>query len=272
MLKTVSVFFLAIFLNACTLSPEPMSIQDRYSEAKCNLKKLFVQRQPVHRNLDYYHALALGLKYNLDFRVKLANNALQQDQLELAEFAMFPALNVSSSLYTRSNTLASFGTTSTGQLTDVLNSTPKTLRSMRVGMSWNILDFGVSYVRAKQQADRYLIAVEESRKQLQQLTQDINRSYWEAYSAQELIADTKQFQALLERSNERLTIALTDRAIPKENILRYQEAILDGNRHMVQLHQKYDKAILDLKQLLNLPLNDHFKLLPPPNSLARVQN
>lgn len=271
-IKHCSLLPLVLLLTACTLTPEPMSIKERYSEATNNVKQLFAYHKPKQRKLDYYHALALGLKNNLDYRIKLANNALQADQLTLATFAMYPALNTSASLYTRNNDLASFGTTTTGQVTDVLNSTPRTLRSVRIGMSWNILDFGVSYVRAKQQGDRYLIAMEESRKQLQQLSQDILRAYWEAYSAQKLINDTKQFQVLLAQANSKLTSALSDNSLPKENLLRYQETMLDGNRHLVQLQYKYDKAMLDLKHLLNLPINDHFVLLPPPQALTRVQN
>ncbi len=274
MLKHILVFIFTLLLGACTLTPEPMSVDERFSEANRNVGKLFAMKSTKipRKRIDYYQALALGLKYNLDYRVKLANNALQLDQLTLAEFAMFPAMNASTSFYTRNNDLASFGTTSTGQLTDVLNSTPRTLRSIRLGLSWNILDFGVSYVRAKQQGDRYLAAREEARKQLQQLSQDIRRAYWEAYNAQQLMQDTREFQTLLTAANAKLTEAISDKTIPKENILHYQEAILEGKRHLIQLKYKYDKAILDLKHLVNLPLGVHFTLEKPPAGLYRVQN
>lgn len=272
MVRRMSLLIIIVFLSSCTLSPQPMTVKERYTEAKKDVKKLFAQNKgPTHQKLDYYHALAIGLKYNLDYRIKLANDALQADQLILAEYAMFPAINASTSLYTRSNKLASFGTTSTGQITDVLNSTPNTLRSMRLGLSWNILDFGISYVRAKQQGDRYLIATEEARKQLQQLAQDVLRSYWEAYSAQELMKDTREFQRTLKSANNKLRFAISDKSIPKENLLRFQEALLEGERNLVQLQNKYDKAILDLKHLLNLPLDWHFTLLPPPKGLMQVQ-
>lgn len=270
--NAIILVFTMLFFSACTLTPEPMSINERFRDAKKNINGMFAHHKTVNKKINYYQALALGMKYNLDYRIKIANNALQADQLTLAEFAMFPALNTSASLYTRSNDLASFGTTSTGQLTDVLNSTPRTLRSMRVGLSWNILDFGVSYVRAKQQGDRYLIAEEEARKQLQQLSQDVRRAYWEAYGAQELMRETQAFQTLLTAANEKLSEAVLDKAVPKENLLHYQEAILDGRRHLIQLKFKYDKAMLDLKHLLNLPMGVHFTLAAPPMGLYKIQN
>ncbi|TAK76111.1 MAG: transporter, partial [Gammaproteobacteria bacterium] len=180
----------SLILSACYVQSQPTSIDENYKIAEKNLKSLS-QEQPPVKKIDFYEALARGLKYNLDYRIKLANNALQLDQLQLAEFAMFPQLNATGSLYTRSNDLSSFGTTTTGQTTDVLNSTPRTLRSARGAFSWNILDFGVSYVRAKQQSERYLIALEEERKQAQKLTQDITTAYWNAYSAQILMGQTR---------------------------------------------------------------------------------
>lgn len=274
MIKYIGILSFILLLSACTLTPEPISMDERYSEAKKNMKTLFAHHHTttIHKKLDYFEALAFSIKYNLDYRIKLANNALQENQLTLAQFAMFPALNVNGSLYTRSNSLASFGVTTDGTETGVLNSTPKTLRSTRIALSWNILDFGVSYVRAQQQGDRYFIALEEARKQMQQLSQDVLTAYWEAYSAQELLKDTKEFQKILVHAKSQLDMAVIDKTIPKENILHYQEALLDGNRHLLQLQQKYDKAMLDLKHLLNLPLSWHFTLEAPPSSLLRIQD
>lgn len=259
-------------LTSCALNVKPQTVNERYTEAKKDINDLF-QAQPRHHvTLSFYDALSRGLKYNLDYRIKLANNALQLDQFKLATFAMFPALNTSGSLYTRNNDLSSFGTTLTGQPTDVLNSTPRTLRSARVAGSWNILDFGLSYVRAKQQGNRYLIAQEEARKQLQKLTQDILTAYWDAYSAQQLMVTTREFEKQLFHAKLQLETAMRDRLIPKENILSYQEALLEGNRRMVQLKYKYDKAMYDLKHLLNLPLSINIYLLQPPSALRRAQN
>lgn len=272
MKKGILLCVVSFILTACAITPEPTSVSDRYDEARRNMRRMFAHQNLVPTRLNYYQALALGLKYNLDYRIKLANNALQADQLRLAEFAMFPSLNTSASLYSRNNDLSSFGTTETGQITNVLNSTPRTLRSMRVGLTWNILDFGASYVKAKQQGERYLIAEEEARKQVQQLSQDILRSYWEAYSAQEMLDDTRAFQKQLNEAKRKLEAALLDKTIPKENILHYQEALLDGNRHLIQLKYKYEKAILDLKHLANLPLNRHFVLAPPPSALMHPQD
>jgi len=271
MTKNVLICSVLLLLTACAVKQSPLAVNERYEQAKTDVYELFTPQKNITKHIDYYEALARALKYNLDYRIKLANLALQAGQLRVAEFTMFPALNATGSLYTRDNQMSSYGVTSQGVPTDVLNSTPNTLRTARVALSWNILDFGLGYVRAQQQSERILIAQEESRKQEQKLVQDVLIAYWEAYNAQQLLNETNQFDQLLEKSKKHLEVALQDKTIPQENILKFQAAILEGNRRLVQLGYKYHKAMLDLYHLLNLPSDQNLILAPPPASLFSLQ-
>ena len=53
-------------------------------------------------------------------------------------------------------------------------------------LSWHVLDFGLSYVRAKQQADKQLIAEEMRRKVANKMLEDVRAAYWRAVSADRL--------------------------------------------------------------------------------------
>jgi len=272
MIKKGIIFYLVSLLTACSVSSPPLTIDERYNEATNDLKQLFSEQEKPTHKMDFYEALARGVKYNLDYRVKLVNTALQIGQLKVAEFTMFPALNATGSLYTRSNAFSSFGITTAGTPTDVLNATPDTVRSARIALSWNILDFGINYVRAKEQSEKVLIAEEEARRQLQQLAQEILVSYWSAYSAQQLMDDTKAFQKLLQKSKAKLVVATKDYTIPKESILNYQAALLEGERRLIQLQYKYDKAISELRHLLFLPVDQKIVLAPLPAMFRKAQN
>lgn len=270
-LTGVLAFSLILLLSACTLCPKPMTVNERYCIATRDVQQLFNPKCNCQQ-IDFYEALARGLKYNLDFRIKLANIALQANQLKVAIFTLFPTANFSGSLYKRNNQFSSFGITTTGQPTDILNSTPNALTTARAGLTWSILDFGLGYVRARQQGERILIAQEESRKQVQQLSQDVLTAYWEAYSAQELKRDAENFQALLEQAKNKLEIAIHDRTVPKENLLNYQASLLEGNRKIVQLKHKYNKAMVDLKRLMSMPIDQEIVLLPPPHMLTKMED
>lgn len=269
--KQISVFCGVSILSACAITPQPITVSDSYSEAKKNIKHMFAT-EGLHITLNYEEALARGIQYNYDYRIKLVNTALQAGELKLAEMTMFPDIKNTASLYSRANDYATFSITSGGSATDVLSSTPRTLKSMRSGLTWNILDFGMSYIRAKQQGERVLIAEEESRKQLQLLAQDIRIAYWKAYSAQALLTDMRALQKILDETEENINKAIKDQLIPKEDILKYRNALLGGRRQFVQLREKFDKAQIDLKRLINVPLSSKVELQPPPLSIARVQD
>src|SRR5690606_5858965 len=103
----------ACYLAGCKVMPKPMSVNESYQEATKNIAHLFNNEQSI-KTLTYPEALARGIRYNYDYRIKLVNNALQAGQLKIAEYTMFPDLKTSGSLYTRSNDYATFGITSTG--------------------------------------------------------------------------------------------------------------------------------------------------------------
>lgn len=260
-----------ILLTACSTRPQEFSTQQNYEEAKKSLSRLF-SKPPSRVTLSYEEALARGIRYNYDYRIKLVNNALQAGQLQIAEFTMFPDLKTSGSLYTRSNDYSTSSITSTGQQSGISTSTPRTLRSMREAFTWNLLDFGMGYVRSKQQSDRVLIAEEESRKQLQLLAQDIRIAYWKAYSAQKLLHEAEALQQVLDVTESKMKRAINDDLVPKEDILKYRNAMLGGDRQLVQLSKKLEKAFIDLKQLINLPLDTPLILKEPPSAISRVQN
>ncbi|HSW69306.1 MAG TPA: TolC family protein [Gammaproteobacteria bacterium] len=272
MQKKGIILCLMSLLTACTITPKPIPITDRYHEAKNNLNELFRNQPALAGKLTFEEALARGLKYNLDYRIKQVNIALQAGQLNLAKYMMFPSLNFSGSLYTRNNDFSSSSVGSDGQESGIFNSTPRTLRTARLGLTWNVLDFGLSYVKARQQGERVLISEEESRKQLQQLSQEILLAYWNAYSSQQLVRKTRDFQILLERAKRKLSIAVKDKSIPKENLLNFQASLLEGNRRLIQLEYKYDRALLDLKHLTNLPLDQNILLEPPPITTKTICN
>jgi outer membrane protein TolC len=272
MIRKAVILCLICIMSACSITPKPLTNSDRYQESIKDLKELFAEQVPSQGKLTFYEALARGLKYNLDYRIKRVNSALQAGQLDVAIYTMFPALNTSGSLYNRNNEYASSGITTTGAPTDILNSTPNTIRSSRVALSWNILDFGLGYVKAKQQGERYLIAQEEARKQIQQLSQDVLIAYWSAYSAQELMMEAQEFKSILTNAKKKLSEAMLDKTIPKQSILDYEGALLDGNRRIIQLQYKYDKAVLDLKHLLNLPPGLKLTLSKPPLTLRTIHD
>jgi predicted DNA-binding helix-hairpin-helix protein len=94
------------------------------------------------------------------------------------------------------------------------------------------LDFGLSYVRAQQGSDRYLIAKERERKAVHNLMQDVRTAYWRAVSAQRLLDRVEPLAS-------RVSIAIENsRQIELEQLenpleaLQFQRDLLDIQRNL----------------------------------------
>lgn len=179
-----------IGMSGCSVTTQKLTKEEVKSSLKKDLSELKEVQQPILASISLDEAIERATKYNRDHQLKTLEAQFEKQQLIVAQHGMLPILNAQGGLTNRSNILASKsrdivdGATSTNYST----STDDTLRPAEARFSWNTLDFGLSYVRAKQQADKYLIAQERERKIAYQIEQDVREAYWKAVSAQNLLA------------------------------------------------------------------------------------
>jgi multidrug efflux system outer membrane protein len=252
-------------LGGCTLVPHPLTDAERLAEADGDRAEMYGNQEPLRHPLSLHEAFARALKYNLDGRVKLIEEALSQDDLDLSRYDLLPKAYVNAAFTSRNNVNASSSqAVATGEQslvpstsTDLNDSTADLL------LSWNILDFGVSYFAARQQSDRVLIGQEERRKVIQTLIQDVRRAYWRAASAQRLssqIADSiHDAEAALPDARKVETEGLRS---PVDS-LRYQKALLDLIRQLEAAQAVLAVSKIELAQLINLPPGQPYSLAVP---------
>jgi len=90
----------------------------------------------------------------------MMEEALASAQVDLAQYDMLPTLAAEAGFTSRDNVEASSSESIQTQAQSLVpsTSTNRDRVTANARLSWNVLDFGVSYFQAKQQADRYLIA------------------------------------------------------------------------------------------------------------------
>src|SRR5690606_33331081 len=107
---------------------------------------------------------------------------------------------------------------STSSDREVLNSS--------LALSWDVLDFGLSYVRAQQAGDQVQIAEERKRKVINRLIEDVRTAYWRAVSAERLMGRIEELQrstqAALELAERQEKVGLTSPLAP----LSFQRELL----------------------------------------------
>lgn len=267
------ILSVGLIASCATRSPEPLATNTLVISAEDDIEaitKIREQNEIFQKDLDIdlYTAIALAIENNKDLKVKLFETALADRQIEEIKFDMLPAMSANAG-YTGSDKYQSTtsATVTTGDTAGAMGSSYSTSRDRDVldtdiGFTWNALDFGLSYIRAGQSADRYLIAKEIEKKSSNNIAKDVIKAYWNALSAQKLI---KKYDPLIVKVDE----ALNDSRKIEEMLLQkpmdallYQKELLDIKRALITQRQTLINAKIDLGGLMGLLPDQKYTLVP----------
>jgi outer membrane protein TolC len=259
---------LALLAGDCAVRPEPLGLAAIQARVDADLASMFQGQEPLAGPLGLHEAMARAIRYNLEGRLKTMETALSQRQLDLDRFDMLPRIAAEAGYEGRSNVNASSSESiETG--TQSLEPSTSQEEDRFVGdltVVWNVLDFGVSYVAAKQQANRLLIAEERHRKVVHNILQDVRAAYWRAVAAERLLGRIDQLMARVERARgdnatlERLRLGDPIRA------LSYGRALLEATRQLEAQRRELLLAKTELATLANLPPSIDFQLATLPEA------
>ncbi|TKS60735.1 MAG: putative outer membrane efflux protein [Nitrospira sp.] len=268
-LTTVAV----IGLSSCAIKSIPLTTDEVRSRVHEDRAVLTKDQEPVSGPVDLYEAMARALKYNLDARVELMHKMLAQTQLDLSHYAMLPRLAANAGFDGRSNFAGGLAQSLiTGrQILEPFTSAEKNIFSADLSLSWNVLDFGMSYIRAKQAADDVLIAEEERRRVANRVMQDVRIAYWRAVSAERMLPSLKMLDEWVKSALEKAQ-AIQDEKLSAPLVpLQYKLDLLNAQRFIQQLFRELSTAKLQLAALINLPPGqEHAMVLMVPEREART--
>jgi len=261
----IAISLAAIWLSGCAIHPTPFTDAERTQSAHADRTAMFAEQPPLAGPVTLDEAMARAIRYNLDHRLKMMEEALAQKQLDVASFDMLPRLTAAAGYTTRNHPLASKSVSlATGeQSLESSYSTDRDVRTADLTFSWNLLDFGVSYFEAKEQADRVLVVEQRRRKVVQLMMQQVREAYWEATGAQRL---ESRVGPLLDQAKQALDESrqsqLEGLRSPLDT-LAYQHALLDIMRQLEAVRDQLDEAKPRLASLMNIAPGTDFKLAPP---------
>jgi outer membrane protein TolC len=252
----------ALVLAGCTVSTRPLDQHALARIADDNMSRVTAAQEPVSGPIDVYEAIARALKYNLDQRVELMQEAVNLQELKLAGYQGLPNLVVNSG-YTGRNNLAassSFSVLSGQESLEPSTSSDKNVLDSDITLSWNVLDFGLSYVRAQQVADKVLMQREARRKALNQIVENVRTAYWRAIASEKLLSRLRAIEGKTRK-------AIADsRALEKERqtspvaALTYERELLQIRREAQQIEGELRIARSQLAALMNVPPDSDFRL------------
>jgi outer membrane protein TolC len=262
------LLLLSTLLAGCSMTPQPLSIQEVERRSYADLQATLDMQEPIDGPIDMYEAMARALKYNLKARLKLMETSLAVDQKKVASFDMLPKLVATAGYqardnYSGSSSMALEGPNKGRESLVSSTSQEKDYLTSDVTLMWNVLDFGLSYVRAKQEGAKVLIAEEQKRKTIQNILQQVRSAYWKAVSSEMLMEDMQSLLADTRSALER------SRQIEREGLgkprqaLEYQNSMLENIRFIKGAIQQMQNARTELARLINIPPSTPFSLVVP---------
>lgn len=254
----------ALVLLGCAITPVELDKAERDSAAIEAVDKLFAGQDAITKPLSLYEATARAVKYQTDYRVRIMEEAAAFAQIEVARFDMLPKLTANAGYTNRSNDAFGFGFTPGGTI--ALNpsaSVPPQNSTANIGFVWNVMDFGVSYFRAKQLADQNLIAAERRRKAVQNLIQDVRLAWWRAEAAQRLLPLIDAYFEEVDQTIEKTRIIESRKLLPPVQTASYRRSLLDLQQQISLRRVDLAQAKVELAALVNAPPGTQVSVTPP---------
>ncbi|EJL04200.1 MULTISPECIES: TolC family protein [Pseudomonas] len=260
--KLFGMSLLALVVSGCAVTSEPIDRSVSEQRGRTDLQNMYKGQEPLSGPLTLHQAMARAVKYNLEGRLKIMEEALAKRQLDLASFDMLPRMALDAGYVGRNNVNASSSqSVETGtQSLEPSTSQDRDREVADLTMVWNVLDFGVSYISAKQAGDQRLIVQERRRKVINTIVQDVRSAYWRAMAAERLLKQIDSLMARVETARGNSQSMSEQRIGDPVQALGYQRSLIQATRQLEEQRRALSLAKTELATLINLPLGTDLTL------------
>lgn len=292
----ISLALLSILIiSSCSITPDKISHKDKLEHANNALDKLYSYSDNKTNNknnlekdqsnisgaedhdlaIDLRRAIKLAIDNNLEYKLEKLRVALAYKQYDLAKMDMYPQLNTTFSYEHRHRDYIKTldATLVTGSSSQSL--IPHTIKSGNITFSWNILDFGVSYMLAKQAGDRYRLAQEQRKIVTAKLMNEVIKNYLLAYYGQELSIKIAETENEVNQAIANIDQALDNRIGQRDKFIQTKKLLMQGYREIKNFVISFNQAKDNLLNLINYNSKEqlgasNINLLPPEKYLTEL--
>ena len=261
----LAMLLTAGLLAGCSVKPQLIGSDEMNGFVTTNAEQLVANQEPVSGAIGLYEAMARALKYNLDHRVEMMNVALAARVADVKSAAMLPQVVAASGYNGRDPSAGGYSRSLTTGVksADATTSLERNTLAADVTASWNVLDFGLSYVRAKQASNEALIAEERRRKIVNRIVEDVRTAYWRAVTAEHLLGGLQSLEGRVDHALSNSRSLAREGALSPLTALTYQRELVDIRKQIHELELELKTAKIQLAALMNIPPGSAFKLQVP---------
>lgn len=259
-LCSASAICILVNLTGCTKPWE--ADMDRYNNLQRDMKKLYdVPPPPPKMNLT--EIIDTALQMNLATRVKLYEYAVQHELATGEALKMLPSVIVNGDVSWRNRNTGS----ASESLVPGVPPAPPSISSEQnvhrydITAIFNLLDFGLSFLRSRQEANKARTMQLEYARLQQNLIVDVTKQYWRAVAAKRALDGSKHIRKTLDRQILALERLMEHRIIPEIFGLRNENLLVNLKIQFQHYEKEYHEAMTTLKQLMGLTTSCDFEIV-----------
>ncbi len=275
--RASALFAAAAFLAAAALlaaagcfpAPDPGAMRD---DRVLQALREEAERPSPPSPLSPEQAVVYALQYSLDSRVAELELAYQDENLAASRLRMLPSLTARYSVDRNNHPAARWSRSldSGRESLESSYSSEQTARRSEVSFLWSILDFGVGYLKARQQAERVLSARLQTERVRQQIVLDVLSRYWHAAFTESVAVEAEALQEELESHAESIRDSVDMRILSGAEGARRELVVHSGLADLAQWRRAAAQAKLDLARVMGAGARSGFALEPFPAAAFRL--
>ena len=230
--------------------------QARYTYAAIDMAAYSARAPVITHPLTLSDALDYASRYNIDVWIAAHERKYQHEIATQSLLKMLPSLifGAESSRRSKFNASSSESLKTREQSLEPSFSSEKQTDRWDVQAVWNLLDFGISFLRARQQENRVSIAMERERRIQQNLALEVTGAYWRAVAARESAMEAARVLQKLEGMLETVRRETEEKTLSQFDGLKREITLLDQLEQLQRYRHAHLAATTALASLIGLPV------------------
>ncbi len=273
-----------LFLNSCVRSDSIHLRSIREENATADQAFLDKPMPEIKKTLTLLEIIDLATYNNLDLFVKQREWAIQHEKATGEKLKTLPSYTFSGEHSWRNKSTASFSVdATTGQVStsvDPITGAPlppgsigseQRVNRYDLTAAYNLVDFGVSYFRARQERHREASTSFQFERQRQNIVLNVFKAYWKGLAAKYGIDQAREIIENSRTYQDKIDKQVKGRNIPRIQGLRSELQLVNMRLRFGQYEGKYREAKAELAALMGLPPYFEFDLADVDLNTAIVE-
>jgi outer membrane protein TolC len=259
--RFLGVSLLILSVSGC-ITPKALTQKDIAQAGRERLAEFESRRQTLGDGISLPEAMSWAMERNLSLRAESLERAIAVQNRKLATAGMLPSIAAQAGYRWRDNVAASSSQNVTTGVQSLVPSTSseRTGITSQLEASWNVLDFGLAWVRARSEGDKVFIAEESRRRMSQQIALDVAYAWERAATFQRVEPTLRSIRLDVSRALAKLDRIEASGLTDKVGLLESRTSLLLVLKRMDAQVLQMDQARDELSRLLGLPAGEPIRL------------